>query len=626
MVTRRSRRLLAGGVAVVVVLAVAVVSGWFLLRRDGRAGPPVAAPVGVRGGEAWSADRTVGVRVAPGGVSADTTVAFGTATVPAAESPLHQLVEVLHPAVDIVPDHEITAATVVFVVDPADVPLERTDAAGRPQRSIHNAGIQVLNERLGIWVDLPTRVENADRLVADAPHFSRFRTVLAKVGEFVVDAGRAVTVVVTYAMKPVDLLWNTGVSLVRTFADSLLGRFDDAKFRCAGRNRDYTVDVQDDTGQGKLDGCVVRTDGSNRLLLKNGLAVPFEFTPDGDTRGLVPRLGDGEAELLAIGLGLAGLMGGRTFVSGLDTGGFDVIGSPGFLHVEAELSWVAAAVDLAVGLLTVILPSSRSVTTSYRAVIVKMQAELAVRAGKGAVRITYRQMTEILEVTVRQTRVSPTVAGQATAYLDLLNCALTLGQQLVVEDWKDLPGKLAALVRRCLTDVLVTKVGLAELGDAVELLKLIAKDGKQIPALGQLAAIGILNAVTGRNVGRADLYVRHRLMPFVGTWDYDCGDSDTDVVVRADHTGVWKTSYPLFFTGDPQVQTDTVRFHLTVDGGRPTMVVDSVGSTNPSPTVTMRKGDRMRVALGEDGASMMLAGDGAGGVAWAFYRVITDYC
>ncbi|GAA0909013.1 hypothetical protein [Virgisporangium aurantiacum] len=456
------------------------------------------------GGLVWSGDGAVGVRVPPGGVSEPTRVRFRKPATDPPESPMSALFDVLVPAVDIVPTHPIATADVVFKLDPAVVPSVATGPDGKPQRNVAGAGVQVFNETLGTWVTIPSSVQNGTELVAHAPHFSIFRAIWTKVGELVVDAGRAVKVVIDTTVKAVDVLWRTGLSLITTFLNGLAGRIDESKYRCDPVNDEYSVRVTDDTRQGQLRACVVKQDnGVDKLLIRNGLAVPMRFSASG-VAGVTPNLVTGDLDLVSVARNLIGLMTNDVAASGLDVAGFDVVGAPPRqFTVKGELSWESAVVDLTMALITVLLPAGKAVTVEYRAVLIKVQERLALEVGKGAVRLSYQRIVETVELVARvEMKASPTVVNRAMAVVQAVDCALNIGRKLIVHDWHDLPGQFVDAARTCLIDAVVTKYKVGEGGDIVELLKNIAQEGKQLPAIGQLAAIGVLNYFTGTNVAR----------------------------------------------------------------------------------------------------------------------------
>ena len=82
------------------------------------------------------------------------------------------------------------------------------------------------------------------------------------------------------------------------------------------------------------------------------------------------------------------------------------------------------------------------------------------------------EITQLTEIVLREQRTTPTVAARITGLMNATNCALKIGQQIVVDDWHDVPGNLADIARTCLLATLKTPAGEAK--DVVELLKKVA--------------------------------------------------------------------------------------------------------------------------------------------------------
>lgn len=218
--------------------------------------PSSDSVVSAQGGEAWNADRTVAVQVLPGGATQNTRITFKKPDTTPKEAPIMTALEVIVPAVDIVPDHPLNVATaaeqeaaayaegskpaskvrVKFKV-PGNVPLSATGKDGKPRRSIYNAGIEVFNTHLQTWIPLETAVEG-DTLVADAPHFSEFRAVWERTGEVVINAGKSIKTTLNAATAhPIDLIGHTIGEYLRSFANNYAGIFDDRKMEACTRSR-----------------------------------------------------------------------------------------------------------------------------------------------------------------------------------------------------------------------------------------------------------------------------------------------------------------------------------------------------------------------------------------------------
>ena len=569
----RRRLWLGAALAVVVTLGLGI-AGYSAVGGHKTGGQRI----GVDGGTAWNSGSSVGVRIGAHGVTRPTTVAFRKPSEVPPESPLTELVDVVVPAVNIVADSQISEADVIFVLDPAVVPAAPPSGTVTNQRTIANAGIEVFNDVIGVWIPIPTTVEDGNRLAARAPHFSLFRAVWNKLGEVAVKVGRVVKVVLTTAMKPIDLLRQTGLALARTTFDSLLGRFDNSKYDCTKRNRTYSVTVTDDTKQGKLDACVVQSaPDRNQLLIKNALAVPFRFSSS--TPGLVPDIATGEMDLLSVARSLTGTLTGDAYASGLDVAAFNLASdAPKRFTVKGELAWESMAVEFTVGVFMALLPASKVAVTEYRTVVMKVQERLAVEVTRTATRLSYTRITEITEIVVREQRVAPTLAGQVQNLMSLVECAVTVGQKLVVNDWHNLPGQLADIARRCLIGTLKA---VGEAKDAIELLKGIASEARLLPALGQLAAIDILNLVTGTNVAQvtfAVVWLDPATLPFLGKWHAH----GANLALHADGTGTFWSNYgPCLptFVGGADMCAENWAFTFAASGGTATGKVTKVWIT-----------------------------------------------
>ena len=559
-------------VAGLVVLVLLAAVGWYVL------GPSTAATaghtLGRAGGTIADPHHGVAVEVAPGGVTPGTSIAFRDPGRSLPESPLAALFDVLVQPVDIVPvGGTITNASVVFTIDPAAIPAGRT---------IQNAGVEVFNNDMDTWVPIPTQVRGKDQLVARAPHFSIFRTVINKIGNVVIDAGRAVTVVLTAAMKPVDILWSVGLGLFKTFFEDITGRFEASKYTCDPRNQGYQVTVVDDTRQGELAACVVkRSDGTSELHIKDGLAIPMKFSAAGTT-GLSPSF-NGVDELPTMVRGFADMLLGSAAVSGLDVTALHMAtGTPKKFTVNGTLSWVAAGVDILVGLLTVLLPETKSVTVTYRSVLVEVEERLAVSAGKDMTAVSFTSVTSVLESVVRTQKVSPTVYGQASMVLAAINCAVAPLEGVKIRHWSEVVPTIVDVIHTCL-DTAVKLAKVSEWEDALKLLANIVSQAKTIPEIGQLAAIGILDLFTGSNVAKVAFTVTNfdahqAFAGYVGTW----AQHGYELTIRSDMTGdlVGINSAGTDGTPGPPDYRERASFTFSVSPGGITARVTSAANPN----------------------------------------------
>lgn len=629
------------GLGVLLVLAVVVSVlwnpfGWF---KD-RPSSARAAVIDSQGGLAWNPDQTVGVRVQPGGVQAATTFTFTAPGRELPESPLGDLVDVLVPAVDIVPKgSNVTNADVIFKIDPAKLPPAPSGSASAAAPSsapsvpvqgtatMANAGIEIFNEDLGTWVPIPTTIEDNHSLVAHAPHFSILRAVVNKIGEFTVDVGKKVyKVVQTVVMKPIDRLWNFGVTVVKDLYYSLTGQFDPAKFKCENRNANYRVTVDDLTGQKKFDACVVTADGSaNTVVIKNGLALPFSFKPRGDVVGVSPKFSD-DGDVIVLARNLLYLLAGNVAVSGLEVGSFALAAdAPKDFVLEGQLSWIGAAVDIIMALATVFLPKAKVVAVEYRALFVQVRQRLTVIAAGRTIAVSYQESVRVLELVIKELKVEPTLAAQAQFVMAAINCGIEQARLFKIRSPGEIPGALVQAAKGCFELALgiLTNKG-TDAMPMVELLHSVISQTKTIFETGQLAGVAIVNLLTGKNNAKVDFRVRQidpKLEPFVGAWEYSCGDIVYKMTVKSDYTGQWTSRYPTDLVGpDFKVVTKTTEFNLVNDGGKPTLVVTK---TNEDGGIVGAK-LRGSISSANDGfgvyRQLVLAGDQAQGAQYVFYQ------
>jgi len=368
------------------------------------------AAVGPQGGTAWNSGKTIGIRVAPGGAGQVTTVTFAAVRQETTdESPLSQLAKVLAGPVDIVPSSPLTSADVVFKFDPTTIPADAA-APGNPLPTIKNAGIETYSDALGMWMPIPTAInEQAQELSAKVPHFSLFRMVINKIGEFTIDVGRKIKVVLTDVMTSIERLIAVGTALLKSWAQDFIGEFDESKYRCEPKSADFRVTIKDSTGLGKLAACVVRQpDGNNQLVLKNGLAVPMAFEAPG-VPFVSPQVGTADTdqlEPLTIVRDLAGIMGGTSIVSGLSLG-YMQIGpkAPEQFTVRGRLSWEAAVVDIAAGFLKLLCGKycelGKGAVVLYRETLAGVKQVLADRIAKGEPAVSAEELTALVRSTAK---------------------------------------------------------------------------------------------------------------------------------------------------------------------------------------------------------------------------------
>jgi hypothetical protein len=211
--------------------------------------------------------------------------------------------------------------------------------------------------------------------------------------------------------------------------------------------------------------------------------------------------------------------------------------------VKGSVSWVAAAVDLTVALVTAILPQARTTTTTYRGVLVTLQQRLTAELTGDTVTIAASRSLSVLQVIIKETRVRPTVAGQATLLLDTINCAAAAADGISsIRDWASAGNAIVGIARSCLAQI-ATKMKITELKEAVETIHEIANIAKVVPEIGQLIAMDILR-LFGQNATNATFTIRRgieprldprldpRIVRFDGIGDFNLRLTATDLVAR----------------------------------------------------------------------------------------------
>jgi len=511
MVSVRTRWVLTA----VVLVALLVVAGWQVFLRD-------KGTIGSNGGEVWSADGTVGVVVPIGAAPKPTHVTFTPTQDATAPAPLSALSAVVRPAVNISFDKRVSSAEVAFAFNQAAVPADAAQP-GQPMPTIHNAGIEVFNEDIGAWIPLPTIVDEArNQIRAVAPHFSLFRAVVSKVGSFAVKVRDKLVEVTLDAAKSLwDTFYELTVGTLKVIFRDLTATFDESKYRCEPLDGSYRIDFHSDVigplGLGKFAACMIAGRDGDRMLIKNGTAVPFSFTANG-AAGVKPTLQDNaDADVVAMAQSFAGTLLGRALAPGLDTAGF-LVGddAPSTFEVDGSVSWVAVAIDLTIALVTVFLPESRAATVSYRTVLAAAMKKMPVKLAKdtaAAATSGSGPAREAVEETIEETHASPTIADQATLVLDAIDCATIAANSISeVRDWAAVANAVVGIARKCLS-LATAKMRSSELKDLVATIHEIADITKVVPEVGQLATMGGL-ALFGRNATNVTFTVhRENLAP-----------------------------------------------------------------------------------------------------------------
>lgn len=548
---KRTRRWIAAAVAVILVAAGVI--AYIMWPRDS------VAILSLSGGEAWNREQTVGVS-AQAGVASDTTrITFKRPDRTPAEAPIMAAMDVIVPAVDIVPDKPLetpsfaeqaqfadgerpgTKVQVKFKVPP-HVPLTRKSDNGW-QRSIYNADIQVFNEALQAWLPLGATVDG-DTLVADAPHFSMYRVVWAKVGEVTIRAAKSVKLVLDeVTAKPVELVARTAAEFLKSFYTNSAGKFDDAKMADCQKSpaKDYKATATT-VMHGRADACVYMNGDQQFLLMKNGWSFPMMYVADAP-QGVWAETYPTELDLAGgIRNHLVDLFGKNVaLASGLDVGKFRLAeGAPDEFTVTGSMSVTGLAVDMALATFAVFMPQGYA------------------------------------------------LASQVGAVLDTVSCYYAAAQKLLNANLGDLPARFAEIAKGCFFGKLIDKIG------GPELLKSIAKEVRLLPELVDAAVVSAYNGITGQSLAKVTIRVAKpdsRLNWLKGKWAYKdhfggpAGIDSSTLDIADDLTGMFIERE---YVTQRDIATYTTKFHVGMDGDTPMFYVES--TTHPLLTAGSKYG------------------------------------
>ena len=571
----RKRRTLALAIAVVAMLVLGSFTAYQLWPHES------SAMIGAQGGEVWSDDHSVGVAVAPGGVSQDTTVAFKPSSVQAKEAPIMAAMKVIVPPVDIVPDHPLNVAgteAALAAVDknapsskvqvklkaPKDVPLSRTDASGKPQLSIYNAGIEVFNTNYQAWVPLETTVQG-DTLVADAPHFSEYRAVEVLPGTHTVNVSHAQAVQVTTDAatdSPLHLLAHAVGEWLRAFALNAMGSFAPEKMEACEKepSKEYEVEVTAKT-PGKAGACMIEQNGNSQLLIKNGWSFPMMYTTDASA-GVTAMTYPTELDLPSAARNKLIELFGRNvaLASGLDVAKFQLgETAPAEFKVTGQFSATGFVVDVATALFSVFMP-------------------------EGYV-----------------------VAAQIGGMVDLYNCLYVSVVKVANLSLGDIPARIGEIAKACITPALAEKFA------GIELLKAFAKETRILPEFVDAATAGVYGAITGGDsLTKVVISVSkpsEQLKWLRGSWVDGGGGAGTDkkIVIKDDFTGTWNE---INYTSQDTTASSSATFHVAMSSGRPTLFVDrsNVPALPKGGKFPIHKRSNSDIILGDQGNFELIRG------------------
>lgn len=555
-------------VAAVAALVIASVVACVLLSRDS------VATLSPAGGEAWNGDRTVGIS-AQAGVAGDTTnITFKRPQKTPAEAPIMAAMEVIVPAVDIVPSKPLATASfaeqaqladgerpgtkvqVKFKV-PSYVPLTKESNNGR-QRSIYNADIQVFNEALQAWLPLGAMVDG-DTLVADAPHFSMYRVVWAKVGEVTIRATKSVKLVLDEATaKPVELVARTAAEFLKSFYTNSAGKFDDGKMADCQKSpaKDYKA-IATTAMHGRADACVYMNGGKPFLLMRNGWSFPMMYVSDAP-QGVWAETYPTELDLAGVIRNQLVDMFGKNvaLASGLDVGKFRLTeGAPDEFTVTGSMSVTGLAVDMALATFAVFMPQGYA------------------------------------------------LASQVGAVLDTVSCYYAAAQKLLNASLGDLPARFAEIAKSCFFGKLIDKIG------GPELLKSIAKEVRLLPELIDATVVSAYNGITGQSLAKVTIRVAKpdsRLDWLKGKWAYKdhpggpAGIDSSTLDIGDDLKG---TFIDREYVTQNDIATYTTKFHVGMEGDKPVFYVDA--TNHP----VMAAGDKLEILRRSDHITLGLDGN-----------------
>jgi hypothetical protein len=348
-----------------------------------------------------------------------------------------------------------------------------------------NLGIAVFNERLQAWIPLPTTC-TGDELVAYAPHFSKFWAFIVDAGKHVVNAvihgvQTAVETVTTNTTSVIQYTTDLVKAVVVTFFRGLLGLFDDAKYVCSPTSDKYEVTYT--AFSPALDACMVGGT-TEELHFKNGLALPLAFDMTSGAEKYLTATPTGEAEdLFGMIESAVAASRGKTLVFGLEPGGFEVTGqASGKIQLAGDADPVSITIDLALAILTILVPLYRTASVALRTVMVEVNKRLIIVASRSGYKaISSTTIKTTIEAVVKENK-------NWAYYADHLLTAFGVADCLVTKPFKD-PAAMTESALGCLGSV----VGLAG-AEFPAMLLAIAAQIKAVPELTQAELANTLKA------------------------------------------------------------------------------------------------------------------------------------
>ncbi|HEX3568391.1 MAG TPA: hypothetical protein VHT70_01810 [Candidatus Saccharimonadales bacterium] len=489
------------------------------------------------GGSAWS-NHGVGIRVTNAtGKATRIALSKGTAQ---PKTPLDTATDQLGDAVEITPNQNIAGQSQVLFKVPANVPTnvdcsKTGDAAKNRPRSICNAGIEVYNTDMQGWVPLPTTIEHGNVLMADAPHYSEYREVWAKIGDVTLSTYNGVVAHFQNDTTPDVIVGKATVAFFQQMFNNLTGRFDQEKLAACEKspNDDFTIDFQQSNAD--IMPCVIKQGAATKLLVGDGIAIPIAvtanlpngITPDeGNETEVTTALRNKVAQKVAEKIG-----GGKTIiVSGLDTGTFtidpdhmaDADGKPAsVIPMQSSISWTATGGDYMIAVLSMLFNEER-------------------------------------------------VAQQVDKIVDAGDCMATGLQKIPSLSQGEIPDKLAEIIKGCALPAglgagMLEKIGVPELaGTFLKSTKLLAESfqiGENISTYSR----------TGHGKGDSAFTVTNATKALTGHWINQCAGRD-DAIDFLDEGDSWVQTELNADNG--QDATYSTYFKLVREEGKPFMEID----------------------------------------------------
>lgn len=527
--SKKSRWIIA---SIVVMLAVGLGAAWWLLKPW-----QATETIDAKGGTAWVENHGVGVRVQA--ASSQPTVITFKAGQAQPKTPLDQLTDQIGETIDIAPNQNIAGKSQVMFKVPASVPTNvdcSKTGANRP-RSICNAGIEVYNTAMQGWVPLDTHIENGDTLVADAPHYSEYRQVLAKTGDVTLSTVHNAHTNLDNSTTPFSLVGQVTKAFFGQFFDNLTGHFDAEKLAPCEKSPDQDFSVEFQLPNDSIKPCVAKQGDMVKLLVGDANAIPVAVTTTQQNGITADR--NTEAELTTmlrnkIAERMTGTAGQKVIiVSGLDVNTFTIDpdhvtdASGKFvptIPLQSSNSWWAVGGDYLSAVLALFFPEER-------------------------------------------------VAAQVDKLVDVADCAGTGFTKIPGMAAGNIPGQLAEVIKACLVPAGVDAGLLKKIG-VPEIVGMFVKLPKLIPESFQIGENISTYLRTGHGKGDANFTVTNLKQTLAGNWINQCAGRDDaiDILGNGEESSwVEKELGP----DNGIVYTRDTFFKIVIEEGKPFMEIET---------------------------------------------------